>query len=87
MNERIEIRDGREFRVTVLPEAKPKKQSSRKVGGGKAYSRSAKMADNHATAPTLSQVWSLSTRRLIPEEKGRSERGSVWGLPCVPPRV
>jgi hypothetical protein len=42
--QRIEIRGGVKYEVTVLPEAKRKKQSDRKVGGGKRYSRQAALA-------------------------------------------
>jgi hypothetical protein len=46
--ERIEIIDGREFRVTVLPEVKPRKTSPTKVGGGKRYSKQSALATTHA---------------------------------------
>jgi len=41
--ERIEIRDGREYKVTVLPDAEPKRRLRRKIGG-KRYAKHAALA-------------------------------------------
>jgi hypothetical protein len=46
VDERIEIRDGRVYKVTVLPDAKRRKPSARKVGGGKRYAKQAALASS-----------------------------------------
>jgi ribosomal protein L37AE/L43A len=44
ISQRTEIRDGRVFKVFVLPEVKPRRVPANKVGGGKRYARSVKLA-------------------------------------------
>jgi hypothetical protein len=38
------MRDGRVFKVVVLPDVKPRRASANRVGGGKSYARSVKLA-------------------------------------------